>query len=294
MHIALLGTGLMGRAMVARLLDFNHSLIVYNRTREKATPLQELGAVVANTPEHAVQKAEAVILMLKDASAISQVLFPDEGPDPVLTGKTVIQMGTILPDESIDLQRSVERCGGEYLEAPVLGSMAEVDQGNLSVMVGAREEQFQNWISLLHCFSPEPKYIGAVGQAAALKLALNQLIASQTVAFSYSLGIVLKRGVDLEMFMGILKGSSLFAPQFEKKLPRMLDRDFSNPNFSTKNLFKDVELTLAEGRNLGLETVAFKGVRNLVQKALDQGWTETDYSSLYNAVVPEGISKNSS
>lgn len=292
MKIALLGTGLMGRAMVKRLLILGHTLVVYNRTREHAVPLEEHGARVADSPEQAIESSEAVILMLRDAGAIGDVMFPENRQRPELEGRTVIQMGTILPAESIALAQQVKRSGGEYLEAPVLGSTSEVGKGTLCVMVGAEHAQFQKWTPLLQSFSSEPLHIGSVGQAAALKLALNQLIASQTAAFSYSLGIIQKRGVDIECFMGILRESALYSPQFDKKLPLMRIRDFSNPNFSTKNLLKDVDLILEEGRSLGLETAAFEGVRKVVRKALDQGFTETDYSSLYNAVVPEDPDHN--
>jgi len=291
MKIALLGTGLMGRAMVERLLGLGHTLAVYNRTRAHAAPLEKQGARIADTPGQAVESSEAVILMLKHAEAIGDVLFPGDRQRPELEGRTVIQMGTILPDESIALQEQIKGLGGEYLEAPVLGSISEVHKGTLCVMVGAGEAQFRKWVPLLRAFSQEPLLIGPVGQASALKLALNQLIASQTAAFSYSFGIIQKRGVDIALFMRILRESALYASQFDKKLPLMRTRDFSNPNFSTKNLLKDVDLILEEGRSLGLETAAFEGVRKVVRKALDMGFTETDYSSLYNAVVPEDPDK---
>jgi 3-hydroxyisobutyrate dehydrogenase len=86
--------------------------------------------------------------------------------------------------------------------------------------------------------------------------------------------------------MKILKQSPLCAPQFEKKLSRMLQRDFSSPHFTTKNLLKDVNLILDEGRALGMNMAALDGIQRLVQKAIEQGWMETDYSSIYNAVNP--------
>lgn len=77
------------------------------------------------------------------------------------------------------------------------------------------------------------------------------------------------------------------APQFDKKLSGMLRRHFADANFPTKHLFKDIQLMLGEGLSLGLEVSALKGCQRAVKKALDQGWVDTDYSSVYNIINPE-------
>lgn len=286
MKVALLGTGLMGFPMSERILKNGHKLTVYNRTRRKAEPLAQSGARIAASPAQTIQEADFVILMLTDASAVRDVLFSDTS-GLELANRTVVQMSTITPDESLDLKQKVESLGGEYLEAPVLGSTPQAKEGRLIVMVGSSAEQFQRCSDLLKCFTAEPLHIGDVGQAAALKLAFNQLIAAGLAAFSYSLGVVLRRGINADLFMKILKDSPLFALQFELKLPRILERDFTEPHFPTKHLKKDVQLALSEGRALGLETAGVEGVLRIIEKALEMGWEDTDYSSLYNAVNPE-------
>lgn len=119
--------------------------------------------------------------MLTDAQAIRETLL-NEAQDQ-LGDRTVIQMGTIAPTESQALQAEITAAGGQYLEAPVLGSIPEAEAGKLIVMVGGAPEQFQRWLKLLQCFGPQPRLIGPVGQAASLKLAMNQLIAALTAAF---------------------------------------------------------------------------------------------------------------
>ena len=287
MKIALLGTGLMGRPMAERFLRCGYPVVVYNRTAKKAAPLKNLGAEIAKTPLGAIEKADCTLLMLTDAAAIRDMLFPKKSPKPSLAGRTIIQMGTISPAQSIGLKKKAEQAGGTYLEAPVLGSIREAEKGELTVMVGAEPAQFEAWLPLLCCLSREPIHVGPVGKAAALKLALNQLIAALTVGFSFSLGIIQRREIDTELFMRILRESPLYAPQFDKKLSGMLRRDFAKANFPTKHFFKDIGLMLEEGRSLGLETSALKGCHQAAKKALDQGWVDTDYSSVYNAINPE-------
>jgi 3-hydroxyisobutyrate dehydrogenase len=285
MTIAFLGAGLIGRPMAERLKATGHSVAIYNRTRNRVVDLLKQGLTVVEQPAEAIRSASCAILMLSDAPAIHDVLLT--GPaSKELAGRTVIQMGTIGPRESRDLDARIREAGGDYLEAPVLGSIAEAKSGKLIVMVGATPDQFGRWSDLLRTFGPEPRLIGPVGSAAALKLALNHLIAAQITAFSLSLGLVQRAGVPVDTFMAILRESVLYATAFDKKLPRLLKRDYANPNFSSRHLLKDVELMLSEASRLGLDISSLDGVRVLLKKTMQQGLADEDYSSVFEAVNP--------
>jgi 3-hydroxyisobutyrate dehydrogenase len=127
---------------------------------------------------------------LADAAAIRAALLTPASL-AVLRDKTVIQMGTIAQEESLALQAEIERVGGSYCEAPVLGSLAEA--------------QFIQWAPLFGSLSREPRLADPVGKAASLKLALNQLIAAEISAFALSLGLVQRAGVPIDTFMAILR-----------------------------------------------------------------------------------------
>lgn len=285
MEVGLIGTGLMGLPMAQRLLDSGLLTIAYNRTSEKLQPLQEQGVAIAQSPEELIHRSTCIVLMLTNAPAIREMVLSPEARKE-LAGKTVIQMGTIAPTESKAIRDEVAAAGGDYLEAPVLGSIPEAKSGQLIVMVGATPQQFEQWQVVLKCFSPEPILIGSVGTAAAMKLALNQLIGSLTAAFSTSLSFVLQQGVEVEQFMQILRNSALYAPTFDKKLQRMVDHNFANPNFPTKHLLKDSNLFLTEAESLGLNTSLVSAVSSILQKAIDRGLADEDYSALFAAIEP--------
>jgi 3-hydroxyisobutyrate dehydrogenase len=283
MKVAFLGTGLMGLPMAQRLLAANIELVAYNRTPEKLAPLQAAGAEIATHPRYAIRSADCIILMLTNAAAIYSVLLSDTSWR-TLSGRTVIQMGTITPTESLEIRDSVVSAGGEYLEAPVLGSIPEAEAGNLIVMVGAREDQFQRYLNLLQNFGPEPRLVGPVGAGASIKLALNQLIASLITSFSLSLAFVQRQNIDVEAFMQILRESALYAPTFDKKLSRMLDGNFANPNFPTKHLLKDTDLFINEAKAVDLDVSSIKGVRQILQAAMKMSFANDDYSSVFYAI----------
>lgn len=282
MKVGLLGTGLMGQAMAQTLLAADCSLCAYNRTPEKLNPLTEKGIAVADSPESLLTACNCIILMLSDAGAIREVLLTSDAVQQ-LSGRTVIQMGTIAPKESRELHAEIQSYGGDYLEAPVLGSVPQAQSGTLQVMVGGTPAQFDQWHPILSTLGTA-FLVGEVGKAATLKLALNQLIVSLTGAFSTSLALVQEEGLEVETFMSILRESALYAPTFDKKLKRMVSHDYSNPNFPTKHLLKDTRLFLDAAKTDGLTVSALQGMETILEAALELGLGEEDYSALYEVI----------
>lgn len=281
MNIGFLGTGLMGAPMARRLQAAGHQVYGWNRSPDKLDPLVANGIQPAETPAAAISAAQLIILMLTDAAAIETTLLNPETMAQ-LVGRTVLQMGTIAPQESKAIAEAVQAAGGDYLEAPVLGSIPEAKAGTLLLMVGATPEQFAQWQPVLQCFGPEPQLIGPVGAGSGVKLAMNQLIGTLTTAFAMSLGLVQQEAIDIEKFMAIVRQSALYAPTFDKKLGRMCDRNFANPNFPTKHLLKDMHLFVQAAETVNADVAA--SVAHMVQQAVEQGLADQDYSAVFAAV----------
>ena len=273
--------------MALRLRECGHQVIAYNRTAAKLQPLVEQDIDTAATPAEVLQACDCTLLMVSDAKAIATILFTPP-TQAALANATLIQMGTIAPDETRQLSAQVEQAGGKYLEAPVLGSIPQVKTGTLIVMVGSTTAQFQQWQPILHCLGEPVLHLGPVGSGAAVKLAMNQLIGSLTAAFSLSLALVQREGIDVEAFMEIVRNSALYAPTFDKKLDRMLSRNFANPNFPTKHLLKDMRLFSQAAETAGLSPSLSASVAKVVEQAIAQGLADQDYSALYEAVNPKG------
>jgi 3-hydroxyisobutyrate dehydrogenase len=289
MKISVLGMGLMGAPIAIKLTQSpQFAVTAYNRTVEKLEPLKESSLTTTCIANEAIAASDYLLLTLSDFSAINSVLFPDSLPS--LIGKTIIQMGTIAPKESKILATKITEMGGQYLEAPVLGSIPQAKAGTLLIMAGGTETVFSKCLPILQVLGETPTYIGATGTAAALKLALNQLIASLTASFSLSLGLIQREGVDLEKFMAILRASALYAPTFDKKLQRMGDRQFENPNFPTKHLLKDTNLFLQAAEDANLNAEGLIGIRNIIEQAIAAQLSESDYSAIFEIIAPPSAS----
>ena len=285
MQIAILGGGLMGQAVSQRLINQQQTLTVYNRSPDKLTALRDLGAEITDNAEQAVADADIILLLLSDATAIEAVLASISGH--LLRGNLLVQMGAISPQQSQQIADYCQQLNAGYLECPVLGSLPEARSGKLILMAGGEASDYQFALPVLKLLGENPQLIGPVGQGAAMKLAMNQLIAGLTASFSLSLALIENQGIDSEQFMALLRNSALYAPTFDKKLDRMRQRDFADPNFPTKHLAKDSRLFLEVAEQLRLDASGLQGVMKLLDKTLAMGLENTDYSAIYAAVSPD-------
>lgn len=283
MNIAVLGLGLMGRAIAERLTRTGFVVTGWNRS-PPAVQTAAAAGLVASTDPAITRDAEVLLLTLSDAAAISGVLFED--PGFALSGRTVLQMGTIAPGESRNLATRITGTGGRYLEAPVLGSLPEAESGKLIVMAGGEARDFAHCRPVLEALGEAPRLIGPLGKGAALKLAMNHLIGGLTATFSASLGLVRAEEIDVELFMELLRNSALYAPTFDKKLAKMLAHDYANPNFPLRHLLKDTRLFATAAATRRIDTRVVDALASLFEAGVAAGRGEDDYSALYESVNP--------
>jgi len=289
MAIGIIGIGLMGKAFVERFLSQGYTVRVFNRTQDNVKDLRGSGVIVCDTADELISASDIIILMVSNAEAISEILQLEKKHD--LHGKTILQMATISPTQSKTIGEAVIARGGRYLEAPVLGSIPEAKTGTLIIMAAGAKDVFEKALPTLQVLGSAPRYIGDTGTAAALKLAMNQLIASLTAGFSLSLGYALKNGVDTKLFMETVRESALYAKTYDKKLQKYLDRDFAAANFSTQHLLKDIRLFIEDAKATGLNTDALEGIERITSKTVEEGMAVMDYSSIYQLICPDGKSE---
>lgn len=192
--IAFIGLGAMGGRMAARLLDAGHGLVVWNRSVARTRELVARGAALADTPADAARQAEVVITMVADSAALRETT---EGPHGVLAGATpgttLIQMSTVGPP-AIDRLASLLPDGVALLDAPVRGSVAEAEAGELLIFVGGPASLVERWTPLLGMLG-RPLPVGAAGAGTAAKLVADSTqlgmhaVLGESLAFAAGLGL---------------------------------------------------------------------------------------------------------
>ncbi|HER35684.1 MAG: NAD(P)-dependent oxidoreductase [Halothiobacillaceae bacterium] len=277
--IGVIGLGLMGSAMARRLAECGLPVIGYNRHPRDVEGIETLD----NLGETA-ERAGTLWLMISDFPACREVI--DSLGETGIRDHVVINSSTIAPAESAEIARRVEALGGEYLEAPVLGSIPQATTGTLQLLLGGSEALAVRLDDRLRALGT-PTHFGAIRSGAGAKLAFNQLIGSLTAAFSMSLGLVQREGVDVEKFMATLRESALYAPTFDKKLDNMLEHSFEQANFPLKHLLKDIRLFTQSAGSQGIDTHLLIGLQHVLEEGVYAGHGNHDYSALFESVVRE-------
>ncbi len=172
MQIGIAGLGRMGAAIAGRLIEAGHTLSVWNRSPEKAGPLEAAGAALARSPGELAAKVGTVITILTDAAAIETVY---DGPSGLLSGKVAgklfIEMSTVRPQTEIDLAGRVRAKGAGFVECPVGGTVGPARQGKLIGLMGAEEDDAARARPILAQLCRRLEHVGPVGNGALMKLA---------------------------------------------------------------------------------------------------------------------------
>ena len=176
--VAVLGTGHMGSAMSRALAGAGFDLVLFNRTLARCIPLaEELGARVADSAAEAIAAADVAITMVADEPAVEALYRGDGGVLAGLSaGKIVADMSTVPPSVVLGLDGDVRAMGAEILDAPVSGSTALAQSGALTIMVGGDEPVLERERPEFDALAKRVFHLGALGNGAAMKLAVNTLI----------------------------------------------------------------------------------------------------------------------
>ena len=255
--VALLGSRLLGEAIGRRLLAQGVELKVWNRTPERCQTLIADGAQAVPDLSSLAEGCSTVITVLRDAP-VTQAVVRELGD---LRGGCLMPMGTMGITEIRDLADQVQHQNGHCLEAPVLGSKPQALKGELLVMAGGESGLFDQQRPLLEHLSQEPMLVGPIGSGAATKLALNQLIASLTHAFSLSLRLVQQAGVPVETFMAILPTLGALCPHLRQEAAADARTVTTTTRTSAQLMLrKDLRLFLEEATAAGLQVGGLQGL----------------------------------
>lgn len=256
MRIGIAGTGRMGAAIAERLADRGHEVLVWNRTPEKSAALVAKGvAVTATTPKHLVAQVDAVLTILTDAEAIEAVYGGADGllAGPI-AGKLVVEMSTVRPETEVALAARVRDARGAFVECPVGGTVAPARDGKLLGFAGGEPADVERARPLLDelCRRWEP--VGAVGNGARVKLAINLPLAVYWQALGEALALCRKAGLDGERLTSLFADSSAGPNVLKNRaalVAKAIDGEPVPGTFDIDGMRKDLRTMLAEAAALG-------------------------------------------
>jgi 3-hydroxyisobutyrate dehydrogenase-like beta-hydroxyacid dehydrogenase len=273
----------MGSRIAARLLAAGHELHGWNRTPGKTGELVASGMVEEQSAADVARAAEVVFSMATDTAAVEQVVA---GPGGLLEGlrpgAVIVEMSTIDPAASAALASQAAAAGGFMLDAPVSGSIATLEAGQLSIMVGGSEEAYERVRPLLLEIGPKVMRIGDSGQALIVKLAINNTLVAEMVAFCENVAMAEKAGVKREVAVEALLQSVVSSPMLQYRGPFVLEGNMPAEAWSNVNLQqKDMTLGLATGKRLATPLPTSTAANELLTAARGMGLEQYDFSVVY-------------
>jgi 3-hydroxyisobutyrate dehydrogenase-like beta-hydroxyacid dehydrogenase len=281
--VGFVGLGHMGGNMAARLLGAGYEVFGEARSRDRAQWLVEQGLQWCDTPRALAEAADIVFTSIPDDGALDEVA---SGPDGILaglrTGKTWVDLSTVSPQASRELAKRVEAQGGWLLDAPVSGSVPQVQAGTLTIMVGGDEEAYGRVEPILRELGT-PNYIGDNGQGLALKLAINISLAVQMLAFAEGLLLAERSGVDRQRALDVMEQSPIGSPMLRARASIILDPP-EEAWFDLGFMHKDIELALATARELQIPLPTAARADEVLERAEALGYERRDLAALFQAL----------
>ena len=285
MQIGIAGLGRMGAAIAARLIEVGHGLTVWNRSPEKAKPLEQAGAVLARSPTELVEQVETVITILTDAAAMQAVY---DGPSGLLSGsvagKLFIEMSTVRPQTEIDLAGRVRAKGAGFVECPVGGTVGPARQGKLIGLMGAEDGDATRAKPILEQLCRRIEHIGPVGNGALMKLAINLPLLVYWQALGEALALSRNVGLDpsrlMDLFADTSGGTNVIKMRGPAVATMLKGGDPGPVGFPIDVGLKDLRTMLAEGKERGLELPLVERTLACFERASRDSWGGRDAASM--------------
>ncbi len=211
-----------------------------------------------------------------------------DGPDGFLAGlsqgKVVVDMSTVSPAVSRGVAEKVREKGADMVDSPVSGSVATLDAGKLSVMVGGNRATFDRIKPILEDVGPKVTHVGDNGLALSLKIAHNLSLAVQMLAFSEGVLLAEKSGIPRDVAVDVLTHSVIGSPMVQYRGPFVLKMP-DEVWFDVNMMQKDMMLALEMGRRLDVPLPTTAVTNEFLTAARGMGLAKYDFAILFRVLA---------
>lgn len=276
----------MGLPMARNILRGGFPLTVWNRTPERCAPLVEEGAVGVPDPA-SLGSADVVVTMLTDGAAARDVVVESGLLDRLSPGAIVLEMSTIGPAAVRDLSMRGEDRGVHVLDAPVSGSITVAEAAQLFAMVGGNSRAYDRATPVLDAMTKGHAFLGPSGAGAAMKLALNAMIAVTNESLAETLLLAERFGIERNRAYDVIAGGVLASPFVVYKRGAFLNPETEPVAFTTDLMRKDAELAAELATELDVCMPAFAGAAGMLDEAKRSGFGDADMASVIQVLAAE-------
>jgi len=284
-ELTFLGTGTMGLPMARNLITAGFALRVWNRTPDRAAPLLQAGARRCEDPAAAAQDAPIMITMLSDAAAVLETAT--RALPRLAEGATWIQMSTIGIEGTERCAELARDAGVTFVDAPVLGTKAPAEQGQLVILASGPESAQSRCEPVFSSVGARTVWLGEAGAGARVKVVVNGWIVGVVAVLAETINVAEALGVDPQLFFAAIEGGPLDLAYARTKGSAMMSRSFKDPSFRLALSRKDADLLLSAVADADLELPVMQAVVTRLRIAERAGHGDEDMAATYWVGVPE-------
>ena len=283
--VAVLGTGLMGAPMARNIARAGLAVRAWNRTTERARPLEQDGATVVERPEDAVDGADVALTMLSDGGPtleVADAILPALGPDAIW-----LQSGTIGLDGTERCVELAQRHGIALVDAPVLGTAKPAEDGTLTVLASGPDDAVERCSPVFRAIGQRTVRVGPAGRATRLKLAVNTWVLALTEGTAEAVAMAKGLGLDVGDLLEALEGSPTDSPYFRMKSKLMADGEYP-ASFTLRLAAKDAVLMEDAAQKAGVDLPLIRTVARRLAEGVEAGYGDEDMAATYRLSAPDG------
>ena len=271
------GVGRMGRALVTRLLEAGHDVGVYNRTREKAADLEQLGATIVDSPSDLADR-DIVFTMVASSADVEEVvagLLSRDGVHPRL----IVDSTTISPAAAEHIRAYALERGTAMLAAPVSGNPRVAESGRLTIVASGPADAWELARPYLELLGQRVTYVGEGERARLVKICHNLMLGVVAQCMAEITVLAEKGGVSRADFLEFLNDSVMGSTFTRYKTPAYVNLDFA-PTFTPSLLLKDFHLGFEAARETNVAMPLAAATEQIVQGMVGLCGNEVDFAAL--------------
>jgi 3-hydroxyisobutyrate dehydrogenase-like beta-hydroxyacid dehydrogenase len=275
------GIGKMGAPMSRHVLEAGYPLAVYEPVPENRAKIVAQGASVAHALEDLAAASDVILLTIPNDAVLRDLVFSTGGlASSMKPGEVLVEMSTVSPVLSAEVNDAMSALGVSYLRAPVSGSTATASSATLSLMASGPEEAYRRLEPLFACFASRRFYVGQAEEARYLKLVLNALVGATSALLGEALTLGLKGSLSVETMLGVICESAVASPLIAYKRDLLVNGNF-DPAFSVAQMMKDFDLILGAAKADHVPMYLASMIRQQYEVAYADGLADRDFFVLF-------------
>lgn len=280
MKIGFIGLGIMGKPMAKNLLKAGHDVVVFDIMKANVDELVAAGATAGSSSADVASQVPLVITMLPNSPHVKSVVMGEKGVlEGAAAGLKLVDMSSIAPLASQEIEKACAAKGVKMLDAPVSGGEPKAIDGSLAIMVGGDKALFEELKDILLVMGASAVHCGSIGAGNTTKLANQIIVGLNIAAVAEAFTMVKKAGVDPQLVFEAIKGGLAGSTVMNAKAPMMIEGNFK-PGFKIDLHIKDLANAMDTGHGVGSPLPLTAAVREMMETLHADGFGQDDHSGL--------------